>query len=49
MFIMYGCVVEALHHTPSDVGERSVQIEPGNPASGQSETEFEHNCGDSFV
>ena len=49
MLDINGYVVDALHHTPSDVGERSVQIEPGNPASGQSETEFEHNCGDSFV
>ena len=38
MLEMYGCVVDALHHTPNDV-ERSVHVVPGSPASAHSVVE----------
>ena len=41
MLKMYGYIVDALHHTPSDT-ERSLHVVPGSHASAQSVVEEEH-------
>ena len=42
MLDMYGYVMEALHHTPNDVG-RLLQVVPGSPASTHNDVDDEHN------
>ena len=42
MLDMYGYAMDALHHTPNDVG-RSLQVVPGSSASGHNVADDEHN------
>ena len=44
MLDMYGYAMDALHHTPSVEGVRSVHVVPGSPVSGHNVGDDEHNC-----
>ena len=44
MLDMYGYAMEALHHTPNDVG-RLLHVVPGSPASGHNVADDGHNWG----